>query len=66
MWVEVTGWQKAAVEGVLTNDSYYDKTLRYGKRVTIPFEKIYDYIHYKSDGTEEGNETGKVLARKEQ
>jgi uncharacterized protein YegJ (DUF2314 family) len=66
MWVEVTGWQKAAVEGVLTNDSYYDKTLRYGKRVTIPFEKIYDYIHYKPDGTEEGNETGKVLARKEQ
>lgn len=61
MWVEVVGWRENAVEGILANDSYYDKSLREGKRVVVKLDDIYDYIHHKPDGTQEGNETGKVL-----
>lgn len=61
MWVEVTGWQANKVEGVLMNDSIYDEKLRVGMRLTVALKDIFDYIHYKPDGTEEGNETGKVL-----
>lgn len=65
MWMEVVGWKDNAIEGVLQNDSPYDESLRAGKRVTIPFDRIYDYVHYLPDGTEEGNETGKVLEAQE-
>lgn len=61
MWVEVTGWQATKLEGVLMNDSYFDEKLRVGRRLTVPFADVFDYVHYKPDGTEEGNETGKVL-----
>lgn len=61
MWVEVTGWQAAKLEGVLMNDSRFDEALRVGRRLTISLKDVYDYIHYKPDGSEEGNETGKVL-----
>ena len=63
MWVEVTGWQADVVEGVLANDSYYDKALVEGKLVTVKLDDVYDYIHYKPDGTQEGNETRKVLEK---
>jgi uncharacterized protein YegJ (DUF2314 family) len=63
MWVEVTTWHEKEVEGILTNDPYYVKRLHDGSRVTVALGDVYDYIFYKADGTEEGNETGKVLDR---
>jgi uncharacterized protein YegJ (DUF2314 family) len=61
MWVEVTGWREERLEGVLMNDSHFDEKLRVGRRLSVELAKVYDYVHYKPDGTEEGNETGKVL-----
>jgi uncharacterized protein YegJ (DUF2314 family) len=61
MWVEVTQWNKDSVEGTLANDSYYDSSLKEGKRLTVKLSKVYDYMLQKPDGTTEGNETGKVL-----
>lgn len=61
MWVEVMGWQATKLEGVLMNDSYIDEKLRVGRRLSVPLKDVYDYIHYKPDGSEDGNETGKVL-----
>lgn len=61
MWVEVTKWKKDAIEGILSSDPYYVKKLRAGMRVTVALADVYDYILYKPDGSEEGNETGKVL-----
>lgn len=61
MWVEVTGWRAESLEGVLMDDSRFDEKLRVGRRLAVELTKVYDYIHYKADGTEEGNETGKVL-----
>lgn len=61
MWVEVVGWRTSSIEGILMNDSHFNRKLRVGHRVTVNLRDVYDYIHYKPDGTEEGNETGKVL-----
>ena len=61
MWVEVVGWKPAAIEGILMNDSHFDEKLREGRRVSVDLMDVYDYIHYKPDGTHDGNETGKVL-----
>ncbi len=61
MWVEVTGWQATSLVGVLMNDSRFDEKLRVGRRLEVELKDVYDYIHYKPDGTEDGNETGKVL-----
>ncbi len=61
MWVEVVGWKTASIDGILMNDSHFDKNLREGRRLSVDLMDVYDYIHYKPDGTEEGNETGKVI-----
>ena len=64
MWVELLRWKNNEIEGVLLNDSYYDSKLRSGKRVSFKSAEVFDYIHQKPDGTEAGNETGKVLDSK--
>ncbi len=61
MWVEIVRWNATSIEGVLVNDARFDETLRVGRRVTVELGEVYDYIHYKPDGSVEGNETGKVL-----
>ena len=66
MWVEVLAWKKDSIEGVLANDPFYVKRLKAGSRVTIPLADVYDYIHYRPDGTVEGNETGKILEKRGQ
>ncbi len=61
MWVEVVGWGEETMDGILMNDSSFEESFRVGRKLTVKFEDVYDYIHTKSDGTESGNETGKVL-----
>lgn len=34
---------------------------RPGSRVVIRPEEVFDYVYYKADGTEEGNETGRLM-----
>ncbi len=65
MWVEVLLWKKDSIEGVLANDPYYVQGIKAGSRVTVRLTDVYDYIHYRPDGTEAGNETGKVLRQRE-
>ena len=65
MWVEVVKWGEKILEGVLTSDPYYVKNIRAGSRVTVRLDDIYDYILYKPDGTQEGNETGRLLELRE-
>lgn len=62
MWVEVMKWSdEGKVTGILENDPYYVKKLRAGSRVLIKPEEVFDYLYYKADGTEEGNETGRLM-----
>jgi uncharacterized protein YegJ (DUF2314 family) len=63
MWVEVTRWTDETIEGILQNDPYYIKNLKSGAKVTVKQEDVFDYIIYKADGTEEGNETGRLILK---
>jgi len=63
MWVEILSWNATSFDGVLVNNARFDETLRQGRRVTVELKDVYDYIHFKPDGSSEGNETGKVLER---
>ncbi|MEM6686198.1 MAG: DUF2314 domain-containing protein, partial [Bacteroidota bacterium] len=63
MWVEVTRWDDESIEGILQNKPYYIKDLKSGSEVTVQQADVFDYILYKADGTEEGNETGKLIQK---
>jgi uncharacterized protein YegJ (DUF2314 family) len=63
MWVEVVRWKGDTIEGILQNDPYWVPDLRAGARVEVRADAIFDYLHKKADGSEEGNETAKYLQR---
>lgn len=63
MWIEVTRWVSLEIVGILQNDPYHIKGLKSGAKVTVQQEDIFDYILYKADGTQEGNETGKLIEK---
>jgi uncharacterized protein YegJ (DUF2314 family) len=66
MWVEVLRWpEEMNLEGLLQNDPFYIKKLKAGSRVILKFAELFDYIHYRADGTEEGNETGKLIEKQQ-
>ncbi len=66
MWVEILKWPaEGKVTGILQNEPHYVKKLRAGSRVLIKPEEVFDYLHYKSDGTEEGNETGRLMQQQQ-
>lgn len=65
MWVEVMNWPAAPalIEGILQNDPFYIAKLKAGARVQINPAQIFDYTLYRADGTEEGNETQKLMEK---
>jgi uncharacterized protein YegJ (DUF2314 family) len=64
MWVEVTSWQGDKITGLLSNEPFYIPTLHGGQIVEVSEAKVFDYIRRHTDGTSEGNETGKVIERR--
>ena len=64
MWVEVMKWPTPQkVEGILQNDPFYIKALKAGAKVEVNFAELFDYIFVHADGTNEGNETGKLMEK---
>lgn len=63
MWIEVTKWKGNTIEGILQNEPVYVSNLKSGAKVKAKQKDIFDYILYKSDGTTEGNETGKLIMK---
>jgi uncharacterized protein YegJ (DUF2314 family) len=63
MWVEVVSWKGGAIEGVLQDDPSYAPGLHAGQMVAVAEERVFDYLHRSPDGTQQGNETGRVLER---
>lgn len=61
MWVEVMRWKGTTIHGVLRNDPFHVPDLAAGAKVDVEESDILDYIHNKSDGTSDGNETAKLL-----
>jgi len=66
MWVEVLKWPgEKKLEGLLQNDPFYIKKLKAGARVTVNYDDLFDYIHYKADGSADGNETGPLIEKQQ-
>lgn len=65
MWVEVTRWKGDAISGLLMNEPHSIPDLHAGQKVQVSEAKIFDYIRRRPDGTVEGNETGKIIARQQ-
>lgn len=64
MWVEVSAWVGSQIKGILQNDPYYAPGLQAGSLVEVAQEDVFDYILYKPDGSYEGNETGKIMQKR--
>lgn len=62
MWVEVIKWEEKTIKGLLQNDPQIVKMLKTGQEVTKNIDDMFDYILYFPDGTQEGNETGKIIS----
>jgi uncharacterized protein YegJ (DUF2314 family) len=65
MWVEVVAWKGNVITGILDNEPFEVPTLKAGARVEVPADKIFDYLLTKADGSEEGNETGRLMEARE-
>jgi uncharacterized protein YegJ (DUF2314 family) len=64
MWVEVLRWPEGGpIEGSLQNDPFRIKGLRAGARVKVNQGEVFDYMLYRKDGTQEGNETGDLIEK---
>ncbi len=63
MWVEVTEWQGNQIKGLLKNEPKQIPQLHGGQMVSVRQDEVFDFIRRFPDGTEEGNETGKIIER---
>ena len=63
MWVEITSWKDGSITGILENDPFEVPNLKAGAKVSVKEQELYDYIWQKNDGSQEGNETGKIMER---
>ena len=65
MWVDVVRWEGPTVSGILQNDPFFVAALKAGSRVEVAQDSIFDYILERRDGTKQGNETGRIIERRE-
>ncbi|WP_343728170.1 DUF2314 domain-containing protein [Duganella sp.] len=63
MWVEVTKWEEHDITGLLNNEPAQIPTLHSGQIVKVKVADVFDYLLYDGKGGEEGNESGKLMAR---
>jgi len=61
MWVEVSSWNGDEIDGLLRNEPVNIPTLHGGQRIKVSEAKVFDFLHSLPDGTQEGNETGKLI-----
>lgn len=66
MWVEVTAWDGQRITGLLNNEPANIPTLHSGQIVQVAMDDIFDYIRYDGQGNQEGNESGKLIARQQE
>lgn len=65
MWVEVIKWDGDQISGILQNRPFDVPELKSGSDVTVRRQDLFDYIHRHADGSIEGNETGKIMEKRE-
>lgn len=63
MWVEVSSWGDRTIAGLLKNEPKNIPSLHAGQTVSVAAADVFDYIRTDAKGNDEGNETGKLMAR---
>jgi uncharacterized protein YegJ (DUF2314 family) len=61
MWVEVVAWRGGRIRGVLANEPFEVPSLNAGQDVEVAEKDVFDYILRNPDGSEQGNETGRLI-----
>ena len=64
MWVVVTAWNDATIEGTLNSEPQLVQNLKAGAPVTFAQSEVTDYAWWKADGSREGGESIDVLMRR--
>ncbi|WP_396601423.1 DUF2314 domain-containing protein [Algibacter sp. R77976] len=63
MWVEITKWKGDNIDGLLQNEPRLVLDLKAGQKVSKNINTMFDYILFKPDGSQEGNETGEIILK---
>ncbi|WP_230969948.1 DUF2314 domain-containing protein [Nitrogeniibacter aestuarii] len=63
MWVEVMQWVDDKMTGMLLSDPRFVDNLKTGQTVTVDQGEVFDFMHYRADGSVDGGETNEVLQR---
>ncbi len=63
MWVEIIRWRGDRIKGLLKNEPFKIRDLHAGQEVVVDQQDIFDYIRRFSDGSQIGNETGKIIQK---
>lgn len=61
LWVSLDRWIGEKIEGKLVKAPTKSKTKKPGDAVSLDLEQVFDYVHKRADGSEMGNETGKLI-----
>lgn len=61
MWVEVASWTDDAITGFLVNEPASSLDLHAGQTVEVAESTVFDYMHKRSDGVIDGNETERLI-----
>ena len=56
-------WQGHTIRGILDNDPFEIPDLKAGAKVEVKEDSLFDYLLVKRDGTQEGNETARLMKR---
>jgi uncharacterized protein YegJ (DUF2314 family) len=65
MWVEVVRWRSGRIHGVLANEPFEVPELRAGQEVVVAEDDVFDYLLRNPDGSEQGNETGRLIVERQ-
>jgi uncharacterized protein YegJ (DUF2314 family) len=65
MWVEVVSWRGGLIRGVLANEPFEVTGLKAGQDVEVQERDVFDYLLRNADGTQQGNETSRLIEEQE-
>ncbi|HWB74975.1 MAG TPA: DUF2314 domain-containing protein [Nannocystaceae bacterium] len=65
MWVDLQQCTADTVSGMLINEPNGKSDLHVGSKVEVARADVYDYAYVRADGTSEGEETTKILMRRQ-
>ena len=63
LWIALESWEGGLLKGIVEAEPLVTRDVKAGDSIEVPFDRVFDYVHIKPDGSMEGNETGKLIER---